>query len=1098
MVAIYRSGYGYVDAANGMKISGLEDELRFAQQQCIDTLFYIWRSHQDRDPRLAALINEIQSGHTIAFYDSPEDLRDRVRNDLQALFTGKVLRADAQRGENSADVLARTLRRGGIVVTRAGLIEKLREKSRASPVLCLYGPPGIGKTTLAAQFAQAEEALFVRVSGLAPSDLFAVCATALRGGDPAEAHAYSTLEGARLGLAAAWAEAGAVTLVVDECDFVPELLDALSAGGGASIEKRLIYTSREPSGAFTSLDVPPLTRAEAEELITKSGMAAQIAPYLVEAGNPLQLQQALLQADLGPPTVSFAQIGGTAGEVLRYLALSDVPLSAEDLLELRADDNYLIEALYADIGRLGGLVDDSPRGFRLMHAETALAIASELRESPQRYRFYVNRLIRLFEEEGDVRRVYDLASLLNDGSEKKYAAATAREATRLGDWRLGVKLIDQLLAQALDAESKAKAFHLMLSLVYPLELMGDAQRAAALLERAQPLAAALGPSAQTNLEEAEISSRARRGLSIEDVAALEDIYRRYGDRQQRWDQARVGLELSAIYIAAKDYEKAREVLRPTLATFKDLGDDYGVDLAQRNMASALSALPGHEEEAERLIGTIEERARDEPDARRQRAWLCNILTRRLRQSGRHQEAEALAKEAIEIGAALGDESLRAINFVNLGNIYRDMERPQLAIEAYEAAAVAAQKCGRRDIEADSSRLVAGIFNDFPKIEGINDRHARARVYAQHAIGLLRGALNYDVLARALMELGEAQEALGEKAPAAEAFFEAAQDFAQVPDEDSYERALVHGSYLALPDHVELYLERLADALSVVRPNSEEAMADQFITLVRPLIERSPRGALIPLLGRHLHQVWSHLPEIMRGALASAVINIVREFDRDRKNDFESWRVLYTGIVLSSLLKERMHPFLHSRLAQSVMLSVDDVFVREEGDGSRIWTVVLNLGRRVIVTISSLDETPETSLASFALAMFIKAFQDELGKELVGGGAGVDELMIHIGHFDHMPEDVRRLANQNLGLGDMLAKQACAVSRPSDFEEASPALVFLSSAFFEGISFGEGRGGSLQILFGLTLVELTFQLLRGQVEMEVIRPKVISLVRRTMS
>lgn len=1102
MVAIYRSSYGYIDAPNGAEISGLEDEFRRAQEWGINTLVYVQRLPEDRDSRLAEMIKEIEGGHhTLAFYRNPEELRDRVRDDLTALITERFLSAGTQRDvlrETSQDVLARTLGRAGMIINRAGLIEELNSRLRASPVLCLYGPAGIGKTTLAAQFAQSEAAIFIRVSGLAPKDLFAVCANALRGGDSAEARSCSTLEGARLGLSALWAQAEAITLVVDECDFVPELIDALSSGGGTSPEKRLIFTSRESSNTFASFVVPPLSRAEVDEILAKTAIAKEIAPQVRETGNPLQLQQALAQRELSPATEGLARIEGTAGELLRYLALSSVPLSAEDLVAVRADSNYSIEALYADIGQLGRLVDDSPRGLRLMHAETAAAIVSELSESPQRLRFYVNRLIRLFKDAGDLRRVYDLASLLNDGSEKKYAAATAREATQLGDWRLGVKLIDQLLEQALDAESKAKAFHLMLSLVYPLELMGDAQRAAALLERAQPLASALGPSAQTNLEEAEISSRARRGLSIEDVAALEDIYRRYGDRQQRWDQARVGLELSAIYMAAKDYEKAREVLRPTLATFKDLGDDYGVDLAQRNMASALSALPGHEEEAERLIGTIEERARDEPDARRQRAWLCNILTRRLRQSGRHKEAEALAKEAIEIGAALGDESLRAINFLNLGNIYRDMERPQLAIKAYEAAAVAAQKCGRRDIEADSSRLVAGIFNDFPKIEGINDRHARARVYAQHAIGLLRGALNYDVLARALIELGKAQEALGEKAPAAEAFFEAAKDFAQVPDEDSYERALVHGSHLALPDHIELYLERLADALSVVRPNSEEAMADQFITLVRPLIERSPRGALIPLLGGHLHQVWSHLPESMRGALASAVINIVREFDRDRKNDFESWRVLYTGIVLSSLLKERMHPFLHSRLAQSVMLSVDDVFVREEGDGSRIWTVVLNLGRRVIVTISSLDETPETSLASFALAMFIKAFQDELGKELVGGGAGVDELRIHIGHFDHMPEDVRRLANQNLGLGDMLAKQACAVSRPSDFEEASPALVFLSSAFFEGISFGEGRGGSLQILFGLTLVELTFQLLRGQVEMEVIRPKVISLVRRTMS
>jgi tetratricopeptide (TPR) repeat protein len=533
-------------------------------------------------------------------------------------------------------------------------------------------------------------------------------------------------------------------------------------------------------------------------------------------------------------------------------------------------------------------------------------------------------------------------------------------------------------------------------------------------------------------------------------------------------------------------------------TFKELGDDYGVDLAQRNLASALSALPSCEEEAEQLIRAIEERVCDEPDARRQRAWLCNILTRRLRRAGRYEEAETLAKEAIDIGATLGDEALRAINFVNLGNVYRDQERAKLAIDAYEAAAVSAQKCGRRDVEADASRLVAGIFNDFSKIEGSDDRHSRARVYAQYAIGLLRGALNYDALACSYVELGEAQEALGESVSATESFFEAAQAFAQVPDEDNYGRALVRACRLALPDHVDLYVERLADALGVDRPNSDEALADKFITLVRPLIDHSPREALIPLLGGHLYQVWSHLPGVLQGALVSAVTNIVRETARNHNNRSDSWRVLYAGVVLSYLLKDRSQPFLNARLAQSIVHSVEDVFVREEGDDSRIWTVVMNLGRRVTISILSLDKTPETNLASFALAMFIKAFEDELDRELIGGEAGVDELMIYIGHIDHMPEDVRHLADQNLGLGGVLAEQACVVSRPSDFKETMPTFVLLSATFFERIVFGEGRGGSLQMLFGFTFVELTFQLLRGEVEMEAIRPKVISLVSRTMS
>lgn len=47
MVAIYRSGYGYIDVTNGMEISGLEDEYRFAKQEGKDTLYYICIQRRD-------------------------------------------------------------------------------------------------------------------------------------------------------------------------------------------------------------------------------------------------------------------------------------------------------------------------------------------------------------------------------------------------------------------------------------------------------------------------------------------------------------------------------------------------------------------------------------------------------------------------------------------------------------------------------------------------------------------------------------------------------------------------------------------------------------------------------------------------------------------------------------------------------------------------------------------------------------------------------------------------------------------------------------------------------------------------------------------
>jgi hypothetical protein len=220
-------------------------------------------------------------------------------------------------------------------------------------------------------------------------------------------------------------------------------------------------------------------------------------------------------------------------------------------------------------------------------------------------------LIRLFEDAGDLLLVYRLASLLNDGTEARYAPATACQAARLGDWRTAVRITDQMLNVALGDERRAEAFQLMLSLVYPLELMGEAGTATTLIGRAETLAQALGEEARRELEEAKICSRARRGLSATDLASLQALYQEYERPGSQWDQARIGLELSALYIASKEFDKAREVLEVTRSLFEEVGDEYGFDLAERNLASALVNLDGYELEADRLIKKVQDRAMGE-------------------------------------------------------------------------------------------------------------------------------------------------------------------------------------------------------------------------------------------------------------------------------------------------------------------------------------------------------------------------------------------------------------------------------------------------------------------------------------------------------
>jgi hypothetical protein len=292
------------------------------------------------------------------------------------------------------------------------------------------------------------------------------------------------------------------------------------------------------------------------------------------------------------------------------------------------------------------------------------------------------------------------------------------------------------------------------------------------------------------------------------------------------------------------------------------------------------------------------------------------------------------------------------------------------------------------------------------------------------------------------------------------------------------------------------LHGISDTLGFEQPDHQKALVDQFLGLVAPIMETVPKGSLIRLLGGHLGEVSSHLPISMKRGLVSAVVECFRDFAQGARGQAEPWRILYSAIAVAALLKDANQPYLHHRLAASITDGVRNVFVREEGDGTRVWTLVINIGRRITVTIACLDATPASNLAGFALAMFIKAFEEDLAKDLIGNETSLDELLIQIGAFNEMPNDLRQMASLTLGLDEVLANQSVTVSRPTDFNENSPTFVFLGSSFLGDISMGSvGGGNSLQLLFGLTLVEITYQLLRGEVDIDTIRPKVVSLVRR---
>ncbi len=84
-VGIYRESYGWIDPRG--EVSGIHDEhnLRRQRGQALPALIYVLKDTSNRDPRLTRIIDEAKVDNTLSFYNAPEELEERVADDLARL-----------------------------------------------------------------------------------------------------------------------------------------------------------------------------------------------------------------------------------------------------------------------------------------------------------------------------------------------------------------------------------------------------------------------------------------------------------------------------------------------------------------------------------------------------------------------------------------------------------------------------------------------------------------------------------------------------------------------------------------------------------------------------------------------------------------------------------------------------------------------------------------------------------------------------------------------------------------------------------------------------------------------------------------------------
>lgn len=569
------------------------------------------------------------------------------------------------------------------------------------------------------------------------------------------------------------------------------------------------------------------------------------------------------------------------------------------------------------------------------------------------------------------------------------------------------------------------------------------------------------------------------GSSIENLDLLQQLESEYLRAGDRWSAARMAGELCVLFVRAKRFSEALASSERGLKIFEELGDEYGISICKRNKASALLETPGREKEGLALIEEFQ-RQRGKAETQRERAWLCNYMVRTLRRKKQFDEALSYGEEAVRIGKELGDLYVVGTNRVCIGNVYRDMDNLSAALKEYSAAGDVALQLHDKSLESSACRLSAGIYR----------RQGNNRVALEHAqmsVRLIEGTIASGELADAFEEVGDCQCESRNWTEAVEAYGKAAAAATGVEDKS---RLTVGALSICLDEGLGAaqYIACL-DLANGKKGPADGSITEQLFKRMGDMLKTMHMDYALRLLGLHFRTMFEQLPQPVSRFLFRMVI---KELVAQTKGA-DVWRLSFASIPLITGISEWQLSISDAvELADIVQDRIAGLHFKPKDDGA-LWVIALNLRQPVILTITCLDARLETFTAAALLALFFKGFEQSIAEIIEVPQVVRHELDIYVCNVDSMPSDLRSYFPEDF--------TTCAVTRPARPSMQGgyvPTFVVCHRDIGRQWQTGTGSSSAVQVLLGWVLVEVVYQLLNGEVDLDVLRPKVLQVLKQTVS
>ena len=1096
-IGIYKESYGWI--APEMDVSGVEDEFRLATAQGMDRLIYIYEGPSSRNSKLQTLIDEAKNaGITVAFYTDPAQLKDRIRNDLTAVVSNRfvdqaLVLHEAPKPEEVLNSLVpnpmHRLRRSNV---ERSLVDTLNEWGR----IVVSAPIGAGKTILLAQLSAEKGWVFVDGQGLNRLDLLARATNAIRERLGRPPITLTTEQAATKELLRSWDGLPDVPLAVDGAS-EPMVLWEIPA-----TNRQLVVTSRSALGVPSNqrFDLPLLTADEIIAWVTalqgKRPDPGELARLVARSGSsPLYLRFFALgggaSADLSLRELEIRAVQSLpprAKEITSYLALSPRPFSLGDLRALvHAEEGP--EAVADQVSIASGLLRQIRGQIMLVHEHLRATILDQLHQAPARLAFFTSRLGRFFEDtERHLAAFHVYVEADEHGHADRVLERAANQAALMGGGAPAVPVFRRQAELAQERGDLEERLSALLALSFALKQTGAKDDAGHALDHARATAEKMNePAHFLKVKEMEavldIGGRPRS----ERIAELNALRNSYVENNDLFNAACTGTLLTAEYIFGGYYQSAEKVSREVLQVFNDFGDEYGKRIARLNLAAALSGIEGREEEAAAIAQELQQELAPE-EYPRERAVLCNYLTRHYRQSGETARAAEFAIEAIHIGEQMDDLHVIAINRINLGNVRRDEGELDQAVIEYQAAEQAAVTAGLRDSEAAANELIASVHNE-------REEYDVALHHALHAAAVARLVGDHVLIARAEEERAIALKGQNDVETAIRSYTDAATAISAFRPSGSFFVSLTSDALhlCATSQRIDLKIQ-LLKGIFVPELKPVDGRTDPLHALYSILprmadtITRVDR--LLPIVALSMTDLFAGIPPLVERRIVLQMTDALLP----RGSMLPTTTRL---AALAAILMAQSGNLLTlgdvADIAERIAAASARIYFKPQSDGSGHWTLRLEIADGVIVSLIQLDDSPRTAITTTILALLLLGLDRIIRQRLLDTDRiPRQEAIINV---VSRKDFEAQLGSERLELGDMPKGFVIAESKDVAQSDQPPILVVCADQFPTPWRPNEHALSDIHLLLGELLRVLVAHLLARAVEPEVLFPKIGSIIRR---